>query len=111
MNYENFDGMVEEQFEICKTTLGVKQAQYANSADRLDGFKKAAIVQGVTPMQALAGMMAKHTTSVYELIHEGSTNYEMWTEKITDHINYLLFLKALACESCFPNTDFEEETL
>jgi hypothetical protein len=49
--------------------------------------------------QALGGMMAKHTISIYDMIDTGN-DYPMalWDEKITDHLNYLLLLKAVVSE-------------
>ena len=98
MNDVNFARVIDAQFDACRETLKVKQTQYANGCDRLDGFKKAARVQGILPTEALAGMMAKHTTSIYEMIHEHNYDAELWSEKITDHINYLVFLMALVIE-------------
>ena len=46
--------------------------------------------------------MVKHTASVYDLIRESDNsdfvNMRLWNEKITDHINYLLLLKAAVVE-------------
>ena len=44
-------------------------------------------------------MMAKHTVSVYDMCNIGD-NYplELWSEKITDSINYLILLRALVEE-------------
>ena len=70
----------------------------ANSLDRLQAFKVAAAIQDISPLQALGGMMAKHTTSIYDLINRGCTDEIMWDEKITDHINYLVLLKCLVLE-------------
>lgn len=58
------------------------------------------------PKEALAGMMAKHTISVYDMCRSGKDYpIELWNEKITDHINYLLLLKAIVEE------DYWHETL
>ena len=35
----------------------------------LHNFKVAASLQGIYPEQALAGMMAKHTVSIYDMCH------------------------------------------
>ena len=50
--------------------------------------------------KALAGMMVKHTVSIYDMINNPDTTYDMdvWNEKITDHINYLLLLRAVVIE-------------
>ncbi len=76
--------------------------EYATS-DRLHNFKVAAELQNCTPMTALAGMMAKHTVSVYDLIQRqengADVSPEMWDEKIGDHINYLILLSAMVREN------------
>ena len=101
MTSEKFNQLLEETLDKCKNTLGVKAEEYATS-DRLHNFKIAATLQGCSPMTALAGMMAKHTVSVYDLI--GRVEYgvdvplELWDEKIGDHINYLILLSALVRE-------------
>lgn len=86
--------------------LGAKGTEYdSDSNDRLHSFKVAAELQHETPIQALAGMMAKHTVSIYDMCEDTNTLYNLakWTEKITDHINYLLLLKAMVCEEAMEN--------
>lgn len=96
MTVEKMDKVIEDQLNYCKGLLVSKGKEYADDkTDRLQAFKTAARLQGVTPEQALAGMMCKHTVSVYDLIESGSRNLTIWEEKITDHINYLLLLKCL----------------
>lgn len=96
MNNENFNKIVDEQLNLCKSLLCKKGEEYdRDTEDRFHSFKVAAALQGETPMQALAGMLAKHTVSIYDLIKEGSHDLTIWDEKITDHINYLLLLKGL----------------
>lgn len=97
MNTSKFNGIIENQIERCTSTLVKKADEYA-TADRLHNFKVAAEVQGCTAVGALGGMMCKHTVSVYDMIngHERGEQYpiELWNEKITDNINYLLLLAA-----------------
>ena len=96
MNNRDFNNVVEAQLALCKSLLIKKGHEYdADTADRLHSFKVAATLQGETPMQALGGMMAKHTISIYDLINSGNHDLNIWNEKITDHINYLLLLKGL----------------
>ena len=101
MNSEIFTQIVEEQIDRSKSTLITKAAEYATT-DRLHNFKVAAELQGLTPRNALAGLMAKHTVSLYDMCGT-HLDYPMalWDEKITDHINYLLLLSAIIRE----NTD------
>lgn len=99
MNSKVFIQVMNDQIAICEGMLGHKAAEYATDDERLHNFKVAATLQGVTPRQALAGFMAKHTVSIYDLCAaKDAADLEVWTEKITDHMNYLILLKALVVE-------------
>lgn len=92
---KSFDGMVD----AARAVLQKKAREYAGSDDRLYNFKVAAQLQGESPMQALAGMMAKHTVSLYQMVSSCQTfPPEVWNEKILDHFNYLLLLNATLIE-------------
>jgi len=98
MKTKQFNTIIEEQQKRCTDILVTKAKEYA-TADRLHNFKVAAELQMTTPFNALAGMLAKHTVSIYDMCRSGEYYpQEMWDEKITDHINYLLLLKALTVE-------------
>ena len=65
-------------------------------------FKVAAELQNCSVPAALAGMMAKHTISVYDMCKD--PNWEdfslsLWEEKLGDHINYLFLLNAAVREA------------
>lgn len=95
MKTEQFNQVVEEQLKRCTDILIVKAREYATD-DRLHNFKVAAELENCTPRKALAGMMAKHTVSIYDMCNSGQKYpIELWNEKITDHINYLLLLRAI----------------
>lgn len=100
MNTDNFNKVLDEQLKRCTDVLVNKAKEYATS-DRLHNFKVAAALQGITPKEALAGMMAKHTVSTYDMCLGANKEYpiSLWNEKITDSINYLLLLRALVEES------------
>ena len=99
MTNSDFNKIVNEQLKCCTNLLCVKGNEYDSSTeDRLHSFKVAAKLQGVSPKEALAGMLAKHTVSIYDMMRDGEHSIEKWNEKITDHINYLLLLKALVYE-------------
>ena len=53
-----------------------------------------------TPQRALAGMLAKHIVSLYDMCFDEEAVYPMdtWNEKITDSLNYLFLLKAIVKE-------------
>ena len=99
MHSIEFNMYLDRMQKITVETLKEKAEEYATDGDRLHNFKVAASVQGITPKQALAGMMAKHTVSVYDMI---GTDFdypgELWEEKIKDSINYLFLLWAMVQE-------------
>lgn len=92
----DFNNLVEEQFGICRAILETKGKEYApDDADRLSAFKTASCILHRTPIQALGGQMSKHTISLFEMIENNCTDLDLWLEKLTDQINYLLLLKGL----------------
>ena len=101
MTTEKFNEIIHEQISRCESTLCKKAEEYATE-DRLHNFKQAAALQNCKPTTALAGMMCKHTISIYDMLHfvENGKEYpiEMWDEKIGDSINYLLLLSAMIRE-------------
>ena len=99
MKVEQFNKIVEEQLKRSTDVLVKKAGEYATE-DRLHNFKVAAGLYGERPQQALAGMMAKHTVSIYDMCKNKKVYpIDMWNEKITDHINYLLLLRAIVEEA------------
>jgi hypothetical protein len=98
VNHEVFSKIVKEQQELCNDVLIEKAAEYATE-DRLHNFRVSAALQGCTMRQALAGYMAKHTTSIFDMCFSMEEfSMAKWDEKITDHLNYLLLLKAVVTE-------------
>ena len=102
MKAERFNEILKTTLDKCTDTLRVKAGEYATE-DRLHNFKVAAELQNCTPITALAGMMAKHTVSVYDLIQRHEDGFAipdgLWAEKIGDSINYLILLTALVQEA------------
>ena len=99
LSNSNFTDVIDGQIHTCKSYLTSKADEYAADVDRLHNFRTAASLQGVSMREALSGMMAKHTISVFDLCRsEQSAPLAMWEEKITDHINYLLLLRAVVQE-------------
>lgn len=96
-----FNLVFEKQVERCEQTLQRKKKEYTgDSQDRLSAFKVAAAMQGCKPERALAGMMAKHIVSLYDMCYADREIFDMdtWDEKITDSLNYLFLLKAIVEE-------------
>ena len=99
MTHETFESVTQEQLTLCTDILCKKSKEYSSQEDKLHNFKNAAGLQGVTQIQALSGMMAKHTISIYDMCMSDKTfPVALWEEKITDSINYLLLLKAAVVE-------------
>ena len=86
---------------LCADTLKQKTKEYTgDDTDLLVALKAAAALQHTTPERALAGMLAKHIVSLYDMCFDNSADYGMstWDEKITDSLNYLFLLKAIVKE-------------
>ena len=99
MTGDAFQIICKEQIDICNHVLFGKAKEYAQDGDRLHNFRSAAGMSGDSMRSALSGMMLKHTISIYDMCRSRDTYpLELWTEKITDHINYLLLLKAVVVE-------------
>lgn len=105
MDHGTFEQYFEGRVEKCREVLLKKASEYSKDGDRLHNFKIAATLQGVNTLTALAGMMAKHTVSVYDLVKEAEKGdmppIDLWEEKIGDSINYLFLLEASVQELYF----------
>lgn len=110
MEHWRFTVLVNNQFSHCMDVLGLKDTEYSSNTDRLHNFKQAAYLQQTTPRKALAGMMAKHTVSIYDAcMSDQPYTDEFWLEKITDHINYLLLLKGIIDDERAQQTQMQFE--
>ncbi len=101
MTITQFETVAKNQLSACETFLTTKGKEYAlqPDIDRLDHFKVAAAITGGSPHAALWGMLAKHLVSLADMCKsEELFTLERWNEKITDSINYLVLLKAIAME-------------
>lgn len=96
MTEKTYKEIIDETMAMCTDVLFKKKGEYATEQDYFHNFNVAAELENVTPKQALAGMMAKHTVSVYDMCNSDEEySLEKWNEKIVDHINYLLILRAM----------------
>lgn len=103
MKPERFKELVNEQFTLCCDLLRVKEIDYSDGVDRLIQFKTAAGLRQTTAIDALAGMMVKHTTKLYQMITDTLSgvvfSQHQWDETLSDSINYLFLLRAVV-EDC-----------
>ena len=98
MNTDDFEKAFEEQVERCREVLVNKAREYATE-DRLHNFKVAAALQGISPEAALAGFLAKHIVSIFDMTPTPKSHSRaQWDEKITDALNYLFLLNAIIKE-------------
>jgi len=105
MTNNDFLKIREELDSHCSKLLNIKSNEYSpGDSDRLIQFHTAAVLLNVHPAQALAGMMAKHETSLHMMISSikdySDENYSLdqWKEKIGDLRNYCDLLWALLAE-------------
>lgn len=97
MDHDTFHHLIKARLTACEEVLTTKNSSYSTSDDALHNFHRAAQLQNCTPERALLGMWTKHLVSVIDIIDNLPTTPDEATlsEKITDSINYLLFLEAL----------------
>lgn len=94
MTHEEFAEILDEQLSRISAVLGVKTDEYATE-DQLHNIRMAAVLQEESLPEAVAGMMVKHTVSIYTMVNSGKPfPVEKWDEKITDHLVWLILLKA-----------------
>ena len=102
MTPEHFNKLVDSVFGDLRALLSSKEKEYSQGVDRLDQFKKGAMMTNRPSHQVLAGFMLKHTTSIYDMLQQENTNIfsiDEWNQKIYDHINYLLLLLGIIEEN------------
>lgn len=96
MKTDRFNEIVNEQVERIKGVLIKKADEYNLEEDRLGFFKRSAAFAQETPEQALYGFLLKHLQSITDMVQSGKEYpKELWNEKITDAMNYLVLLLGL----------------
>jgi len=104
MTQEDFNNLLERIWTThIKDVMCKKSAEYASGGDKLHNFKRAAQMNGVSPIEALRGMKLKHDVSINDMLDglkEGKEYTQLlWEEKLHDDINYYLLLWALLYET------------
>ena len=102
MNAQEFERCFESRVDLCRRVLIGKNTDYARGGDKLHNFKQAAEMEGVSPEQALRGMLLKHWQSLRDLTNDMDRGMchpmDIWEEKLGDALNYLFLLRALVEE-------------
>lgn len=116
MNQTDFHDFLENQLADMRNVLDSKSADYSTGEDKLYNFKLAAKIDGISPIEALRGMLLKHSASIRQGLDELKDNksprtWDWWIEKGIDLINYHILLLALIKETYFEEkTDFNAST-
>ena len=99
MTEKQFEKHVDERIEKIRQVLQIKAKEYRKNDNPFHNFDRAAAMNNCTPERALMGMLAKHQISVLDLVDDIDSgklpNREFVSEKIGDHINYLILLEGL----------------
>lgn len=111
MRKAEFDALLGHIFQQVSSVLTFKRGEYAKEVDVLANFTTAANLQHTSRPGALAGMLAKHTVSIFDMAKSPHTHsLEEWDEKIIDHINYLILLYAILVEELNPPRTDPDDT-
>ena len=100
MDHQDFMA-ARSDFDIhCEAVLEAKKEEYSREgSDRLNQFKRAGCLKEQSSVEALAGMMVKHETSIHDMtkaITAGKHfDRKKWQEKLGDLRNYCDLLWAL----------------
>ena len=99
MKRKEFGVVLEQQLARITSILGAKTEEYATDADQLSNIRESASLQHTTMRNAVAGMLSKHTVSIFAMCRDPKTHtLAQWDEKITDHIIWLILLRACIVE-------------
>ena len=101
MTKEEFEQVFKEELALVTKVLVRKRNEYTpevSTADCLKNFKNGSSLMG-SPELCLCSYLLKHIVSIFDMAKlPGNYEEAVWTEKITDSINYLFLLKALIAE-------------
>jgi hypothetical protein len=97
MSNSELKDIMNTQLDRVEEILTAEGSKYSDDADCLSTFKLAGDLQNITPRVALSGMMTKDTVAIYLMVSHptGSHTLAEWDEKLTNHIAYLVLLRAI----------------
>lgn len=98
MEHSRFGEILDAQLQRIRDILEVKQDEYGTE-DYLHNIRAAALLEGASMPQSVVTKMSKHTVSIFTMVKGGKPHLvDKWDEKITDHIVWLILLKAALIE-------------
>lgn len=102
MRPEIFTELVTARLDQCRLTEQEKGAEYSRGGDRFHNFKRAAAMDGTTPVRSLWGMWKKHLVSIIDMVDDLDRGVipteRMIAEKCGDNIVYTLLFEGLVAE-------------
>lgn len=103
MKAKEFDKLVVETVDTCKEIMVSKGGEYARGDDRLDNFKRNALILGLNPEDVWAIYFHKHVDAIDTFVQDVRNELdrprsENILGRFDDAINYLILGKALAVE-------------
>ena len=99
MTKSEFSLFVENVLENSAGVLRAKNANYSSDVDPLHNFNAGADIGGCTPPQAAWFYCVKHLTALRDkILRNDFSDVADFQEKITDSIDYLIFIYALGKE-------------
>lgn len=100
MKADRFENILDAQLKRVRDVLVTKTEEYSADEDQLANVRWMAFAQGTSMPRAIIGAMAKHSFSIYKMVRDGKPYpIEKWDEKITDHIVWLILLRAALIEN------------
>jgi hypothetical protein len=103
MKVPDFEILTDERFTDCKRLMfGPKDREYSREGDKLWNFKRAGMALGISPEEALLGMMSKHLVSILDIaadvVSGKMPSQATLDEKFSDLHNYFFLLEGLIRE-------------
>ena len=96
LTQKEFENLINYRFEKCRSVLLRKKEEYAEDDDMLRNFNNAACTLEMEPEQVAFMYMMKHFQSIKDLLFgKKKLTNDLWEEKITDLINYLLIIDSI----------------
>ena len=103
ISQEEFNTIFESIIEELRNKNKSKGKEYSRHNDRLHNFQMGSRMLGCQPYVYLWMLRSKHEVSLQDMVYdwvEGLTHSkEVWKEKITDSIMYLILLYTMLFDS------------
>lgn len=96
---KHFDEVIENTLVDIRELLIEKGKEYRRNNNPYHNFDTGSVMRGITPEQALDGMLLKHEISINDMTNDISKGilpkFDKVEEKFNDNLIYLLIKKAM----------------